>query len=65
MLDDLLDHVDDLKFDEGPDFIIKKILFFEYAEDQYKDFTEESVYNHILNQLRPGTKWTVEENQKY
>ena len=61
----LIDHADDLKVDEGTDFILKKILFFESAEDQYKDFTEESVYNHILNQLKPGTKWTEEENRKY
>jgi hypothetical protein len=65
MLEWLLDHVDDLKVDFGTEFIIKKILFYESAEDQYKDFTEESVYNHILNQLRPGTKWTEEENKKY
>jgi len=45
----LLDLVDDYKVDEAEDFIVKKILFFEQAEDEYKDFTEESVYNHILN----------------
>lgn len=27
--------------------------------------SDESVYNSILNQLKPGSKWSFEETDKY
>jgi hypothetical protein len=38
-----------MKFDDGPVFILDKILFLKNHEEKEKEFTEEFIYKNIFN----------------
>jgi hypothetical protein len=64
-MQEIINYADDIKHDSCLDYIIDNILNIEKASDQNKQFTEEFIYNYILERLKPITKWNEDSNQTY
>ena len=48
-----------------PVFIVDQLLNEKSASEKHKEATEEWIYNHIQNRLRPNDKWGYDESDKY